>query len=319
MKVVVTGASGFLGRHLLERLDDHEVVAVSRSERSDPRFVVADVTDEAAMTEVLQGADVLVHAAGLVSHDPVDSRKLLTAHLTGTEATLAAAKAAGVARVVYLSTSGVMAVSTEPKVHTERSARPTHLLGTWPYYRTKWFAEEAALKAAKNGLNIVLLNPSLLLGPGDVDGSSTGAVSQFMEDMVAASPPGGLNFCDVRDVADAVVAAFTKGESGQRYLLGAANMSFREFYGVLARITDTPQPPLRAPKALRSVLSWLPAIGQNGFASGYSTTRYDLELACHYWYLDADRAEQELGWNPRDPLATLADTVSDIEWRLVQG
>ena len=319
MKVLVTGASGFLGSHVLPLLKEagHTVRAVSRSAKElqgADEVVQGDVTSAEDMARACEGMDVLVHGAGLVSFEPEDAGRLYAIHLTGTEVTLQAAREAGVKRVVYLSTSGTIAVSEDSQTMSEASETPRELIQKWPYYRTKLYAEEHALSASSPELPVVVLNPSLLLGPGDVTGESTKSVRMFLDDQVPASPPGGISFVDVRDVAACVVACLEKGRGGQRYLLAGGNMPFSAFYQRLAQVTDRPAPAFRAPNLTKAVFDFLPGLGKDGVGFGFAVDRVGLLMACHYWYCDDSKARAELGFWTRDPNTTLRDTCADILW-----
>ena len=316
MKILVTGATGFLGRCVVARLSGaHEVVAMTRragtSIEGATSVVVGDVLQPETLAAAMDGVDVLVHSAGLVSHRPEDAEACWKVHVAGTENALQAARTAGIPRVVYLSTSGTVAVSHKDEVRDERAADPLMLIRSWPYYRSKYFAEQIALKHSGDGMDVVCLNPSLLLGPGDPTGDSTRPVRLFLEDQVPAAPPGGLSFVDVRDVAEAVEAALTRGQGGRRYLLGGANMAFGDFYARLARISDKAAPPV-LPLVTRKALKWLPKLGEDGMPFARALDRYELEIASRYWYLDHSRATSELGWTPRNPMFTLEDTVADL-------
>ncbi|MED5373003.1 MAG: NAD-dependent epimerase/dehydratase family protein [Myxococcota bacterium] len=319
MKVFVTGASGYLGRHIVRELSEqgHSVIGLSRSGTHVPgaEMVSGDVTDPSTFAEHLEGCDWLVHGAGLVSHDPEDARKLYDLHVLGSERTLEAAREAGVKKVVYLSTSGTVAVTAKPEARDEDASPPYDLIQKWPYYRSKLFAEESALKLSSDEMPIVSLNPSLLLGPGDITGESTKAVRLFLEDKVPASPPGGLSFVDVRDVAKVVPAAFEKGRGGQRYLLGGGNMTFEVFYNRLAQILDKPAPPITAPRLLtKRVFETFPGLGKDGLGFGFTIDRVAMLQATHFWYVDDTRARAELGFSTRDPNVCLRDTCADLLW-----
>ena len=228
---------------------------------------------------------------------------------------LDAALAAKVRRVVLVSTSGTIAVSQHPDaMATENDDVPESIISAWPYYRSKLYAEQFAM--AFQGLDVICLNPSLLLGPGDdVGGMSTHAVRTFLDHGVPIAPSGGISFVDVRDVATVVDSALTKGEAGQRYLIASANMRFVDFYARLARITGRDAPIVAMPKFSRRALGWFPAWGKKegiGMGIGPVISRADLELSSHYWYADAAKATATLGFSPRDPLATLEDTVADL-------
>jgi dihydroflavonol-4-reductase len=334
VNVVLTGASGFLGRHLVERLrgatgPDGAPVALTCVARHAPldhddavRWVEGDVCRAGDLDAALDGAEVLIHAAGKVSHEPVDNDAVWRVHMTGTELALGAARRAGVRRVVYLSTSGTVAVREElgepsdALCTDERAPRPLELVAGWPYYRSKLFAEELALGMQAPGFDVVSLNPSLLLGPGDdPSGQSTQSVRMFFEGRVPPPPPGGLSFVDVRDVADAVVAALQRGAGGERYLLGGANWTFRRYFETLGRMTKTAVPGMGLPRGTRTLLRWLPDLQLADLPIQAPISRHELELACHTWYVDDRKARRALGWAPRDPLDTVYDTVRDIQAR----
>lgn len=320
LRVVVTGASGFLGRHLTPALaEQHEVVALSRrgTATGDVRGVKGDILDPASLDAAFTGADVVVHAAGQVSHSPELAMRLHTVHVDGTREVLAAARRAGVRRVVHISTSGTVAVSPKADfLGDEGSPRPLQLISRWAYYRTKLISEELALAANGGGLEVLSLNPSMLLGPGDdPEGASTRPVRIFLDDGVPLPPPGTLSYVDARDIAPAVLACLRGGQPGRRYLLTGANLRFAEFFARIARITGRPAPIAPLPEAMRKLLRWMPELGkEDGFGFRVRMTREEMELACHHWSVDASRAKAELGWAPRDPQVTLEDTVRDL-WR----
>ena len=313
MKILITGATGFLGRHLMARLEDsdHEVVGFARSKPSNAqhRYVQGDVLDRASLDAAMQGVNVLVHAAGRVSHEAREASRCWELHVRGTRNAMESASAAGVARVVYLSTSGTVAVSKTPVVHDERGKSVLELVQTWPYYRSKLFAEQEALRHNRPEMPVISLNPSLLLGPGDTSHESTRAVMLFLQGKLTATPSGGVSFVDVRDVAEAVISAFTAGKGGERYLLGAVNWSWVEFYDQLANVTGMKAPPFALPSFTNRLLGWLPELGRDGGSGFGSISRAELEIAGHFWYLDPRRAAADLAWEARDPLTTLLDTV----------
>ncbi len=314
MKIAVTGATGFLGRHILTSLDGHDVVGLSRH-REGQGYATADILDVDSLCAAFAGMHVVVHAAGTVDHHPDAAARMWADHVDGTRNVIAACRAAGVKRLIHISSSGTVAVSDEPVALDEHAPSPLSVIQEWPYYRAKKAAEDLVLASKSNELDVICLNPSLLLGPGDARGSSTAPVRWFLDGQVPVAPSGGLSFADARDVADAVAVAITGGESGQRYLLGAANWSFRLFYERIGRIADKPAPAFTAPRFLRSALKWAPNLGRDGFITGFEANRADIELASHFWYLNDSLARKELGWAPRDPVTTLSDTVTDLRQR----
>lgn len=324
-RYLVTGATGFLGAHLLEHLrrGGHHVVALCRGDGGEAtargaEIARGDVLDRESVLAAAQGCDGVFHCAGKVSRRPEDAEELRRLHVEGTRLTLSACRDAGVRRAVIASTSGTVAVSTDPDhLGTERDEAPIGLLARWPYYRSKLFAERAALELASPGFEVVSVNPTLLLGPGDLRGSSTDDVRLFLEKKIPFVPPGGLSFVDVRDAASGLALAMDRGVSGERYLLAACNLTLRELFGRLARVSGVAAPVLpmpRMPALARAGAELVDRLARRvGLAP--SIDPVSVEMAHHFWYVDASHAEQTLGWTSRDPLETLADTVRDLRSR----
>ncbi len=328
-RVLVTGATGFLGHHLVEQLlaAGHEVVALCR----DPDSVRAkklppeverkqgDVLDGDSVEQAAAGCEVLLHCAGRVSRDPEDALALHEVHVRGTQIALDAAKKAGVKRCVYASTSGVVSVGTDPDhIGNEDDEPPTELVTRWPYYRTKLYAEQEALARNGEDFEVVVVNPSLLLGPGDLLGSSTEDVRRALEHRMAVTPAGGVAFVDARDAAAAMVIAMTKGRPGQRYVLNACNCTTRTFFDRIARVGEVAGPIGALPnnETVRRLSRWAVRRATKLLGEDDSLPdEHSVELAQHYWYVDASRAESELGWSARDPMVTLADTIADLRER----
>ena len=313
MKYLVTGASGFLGKHLVNALEARgdEVVRFSRS-------TGGDVLNLDGLCNVAIGCDGVFHCAGKVSRRPADAEELYRVHVEGTRTVLTACAVCGVRRVVVASTSGTVAVSEDAsQVADENCPPPLGIIGRWPYYRAKLFAEQSALAASSATLEVICVNPSLLLGPGDERGSSTGDVRLFLEGHVAAVPAGGLSFVDVRDAAEAMCLAMDRGRPGERYLVGACNLTMREFFGRLARIAGRKEPLFSLPRS--RALVRIGAAFADGLASRIGVrSRIDpitAEMAQFFWYLDATKARSQLGFLPRDPNVTLYDTIEDLRAR----
>jgi dihydroflavonol-4-reductase len=329
-RYLVTGATGFLGRHLVRTLLDkgHTVVALVRKKSEGLAGVTqvpGDVLDQASVEKALPGCDGVFHCAGKVSRKPEDAEALYKLHVDGTKNVIAAAIACDVRRVVVASTSGTIAVSDDPdRVATEDDDAPIGLLNRWPYYRSKLFAEKAALErhgsmlAGGGTLEIVCVNPTLLLGPGDVNGSSTEDVRLFLERKVPAIPPGGLSYVDARDAAIAMLLAMERGVGGRRYLVGACNLTIKEFFARLERVSGVRGPmiplPRQAMEIARTGAVMLERLSTR-LGIPVAVDPVSLDMAHFYWYLDASLAETELGWAPRDPVETLVDTVRDLEAR----
>jgi len=185
----------------------------------------------------------------------------------------------------------------------------------WPYYRSKLWAEQEALARSRAGFEVVSVNPTLVLGPGDTRGSSTEDVRLFLERKIAAIPAGGISYVDARDVAEGLVLALERGRAGARYLLSACNVTLRELFARLERVSGVKGPWAPLPREATKVAGALVERFAAALGREPDVDAESLELARHYWYVDASRAETELGWTPRDPISTLADTVKDLRAR----
>jgi dihydroflavonol-4-reductase len=317
VNLLVTGGTGFLGATLVPLLaaGGHRIRLLQRSAAPEAEALGAEVVRasldrEDAVRAALDGVDAVIHLAGQVAFDPDEPARLYELHVQGTRRLLEACVAAGVKRVVLASSSGTIAVSEEDRVATEADPYPFTVVGGWPYYLSKIYQEKAALRIARDtGLPLVVLNPSLLLGPGDARLSSTDVVFKFMERRIPAMPSGGLSFVDVRDAAAAFAAALVCGRPGERHLLGGANMSFRDFFGRLERLTGVAAPRVALPsrvnvagvRLLEKLSAWRGAEAP--------IDAHSVEMGERFWYCDSTRAREELGFTPRDPQDTLHDTV----------
>lgn len=324
-KLWVGGATGFLGNHLVRTLKaaGHEVVAISRSggsvvlhDGSSLEVASVDILDEEAVKASAEGCDGAFLCTGKVSRERDDAAELHKLHVTGTRRALRGLAAAGVKRVVYASTSGTIAVGRDPDhAFDERTNAPLDIIARWPYYRTKLYAEKEALEVNDPPeFEVVIVNPTLLLGPGDVRESSTGDVRRFLDRSVPAIPAGGMSFVDVRDVATAMLAALDKGRAGERYLLSAKNLTISAFFERLERMTGVKAPVLRMPKtrALAIGANKLFTKALEAIGGKPPVDEISVEMAQYYWYCDPAKAERELGFSPRDPGETLRDTVNDL-------
>lgn len=319
MDCLVTGATGFLGRQLVRTLIEqgHAVRALVRSEapgleEDGARPLHGDVLEPATLGPACAGAEVVFHLAGQVQHRGTPT-SLYQLHVEGTRNVLAAAEAAGVRRVVHVSTSGTVALSTRgDRIAREDAGWAVEAARRWPYYLSKIFAEKVAL--APRAVEVVVVSPSLLLGPQDDGLSSSAALVRFLKREVPAVPPGGLNFVDVRDAAAAVAAAATKGRAGERYLVGGPNMTIEAFFVLLEKVSGVPAPTLKAPAAVNDLTARaLEALEDVTGADTDESVAYS--MAGHFWYLDASKAQAELGFTPRSPEATLRDAVAWLRQR----
>jgi dihydroflavonol-4-reductase len=323
-RILITGATGFLGKAVVPRLAEagHRIRLFGRSPPGAAllehgEFVQGDLSDRAAVKRALAGVDVLYHLAGLVSFDPKDGPTMYRLHVAGTRGLLEEARAlGGLQRVVLASTSGTIAASRTERVATEEDLPPIEVVGRWPYYLSKIYEERLALEfCRKHAIPLIVLNPSLLLGPGDDRLSSTWTVMKFLQRDVPATPNGGISFVDVRDAADVFVAALDRGELLGKHLFGV-NMTMGEFFDRLERISGVPAPRLRLPSKVNVLGAKLLARLADARGREPALDAASVDIAEHWFWLDARKAERELGFVARDPQETLQDTVLDLIRRM---
>ena len=289
------------------------MVRESRPE-SDVELVEGSVLDAEAVARAVDGVEQIYHLAGKVSRNPDDVRELYRVHVEGTTTLCRAAKSAGVKRIVVASTSGTMAVTEDGEtIPDETAPPPLELIGGWPYYTSKLYQEEAAKRECAGGPEIVILNPSLLLGPGDKRLSSTEDVLKFLARDIPVIPPGGVNFVDVRDVAEAFRSAMEKGRPGERYLLGGPNWTFKMFFERLERLSKVKGPRVKLPESMYSLAGMAVDAFYRQLDKAPPVDRVSVEMGRRFWYVDASKAERELDFRSRDPYETLHDTVAYIK------
>jgi dihydroflavonol-4-reductase len=316
---LVTGGTGFLGRQLVGQLlerGEEEVRVLTRSfdrelaERG-AEIVEGSLTDPADVRRATQGVDRVYHLAGKVERKPERAHLMYDLHVEGTRRLLGALVEEEVERIVVASTSGTVGVSKDPNfVATEESPYAESLVRRWPYYLSKIYAERVCQRyLEEHDLPIVVMRPTLLLGPGDTRDSSTGDVKMFLKGKVPARLSGGLSFVDVRDAARGFLLAMQCGEVGETYLLGQTNLALEDFFDRLEAISGVAAPRVSLPDSVVVTGTKLldQTLGFLGFESDLDPTSVD--MARYYWYIDASKAREVLGWNTRDPNTTLRDTV----------
>lgn len=326
---LVTGGTGFLGSHLVRLLVEEGVKPLRVLSTSAPAWLMelgvetikGSITSAEDVARAVEGVADIYHLAGRVSREPEDAHEMYRLHVEGTRVLCEAASAASVRSIVMASTSGTVAVTDAGDVAPDEEwPTPLDIVSRWPYYASKVYQERVALENfSGKGRRLVIMNPSLLLGPGDERLSSTKVVLDFLARKIPTVPKGGLSFVDARDAASAFYGAMQAGAHGERYLLGAANWTFREFFGRLERITKVSAPFISLPTKLSLA-------GARGIGALYKHWKLappvepsEIEMAEYFWYLDSSKARAELGFEPRDTSETLLDTVKYVRENFLGG
>ncbi len=320
-KILITGGTGFLGTHVVRQMLEAGEKNLRVMASHVPGWMTdsgvepfeGSVTDRDDVANACRSVSAIFHLAGKVSRDNADAVAMNRVHLEGTRLLCEAAKGAGVKTMVLASSSGTIAVSETPEVFDETYPQPIEIISQWAYYSSKYYQERTALSSFDgDGRRLVIMNPSLLLGPGDERLSSTKPVLDFLGRKIPYCPNGGLSFVDARDAAGAFINALDKGKHQESYLLGSANMTFAQFFGRLERLSGVAAPSLRMPKQLAVTATSLVSSIYKNWNRQPPVEKSEVEQAEHFWYFESSKAVEELGFSPRDPQETLNDTITYV-------
>jgi dihydroflavonol-4-reductase len=323
MKVAVTGATGFLGLALVERLraEGHEVSALVRAgaapaardalARLGACAVPGDLFDAAALRALAGGADLVVHSAAVIGY----RRRLVPAmrrtNVEGTRQVLDAVRVAGAGRLLHVSSIAAVGISPSRTLLDEDTPYNAACLRA-AYFDTKHAAEALVLDAAREGLDAVVVNPAAIYGPSLVPGNSSRLVAQIAAGRLRAAPEGGINVVPLATVLDGVLAAARLGRSGRRYILGGENLELRELVVRVARAAGRTLRPWRVPTAAAPLLrAAMEAVEPLVPARAWFTP--DLCGAFGWWLCyDTSRMTRELGVRAADLDACLVATVAQL-------
>jgi len=309
---LITGGTGFIGRHVVRRLLSRGArirVFCRAPEKAHRLFgdhveiARGDLGDRTSVRAAVRGCAVIIHLGAAFQFGREARRIAEETNVRGTKHLIEAAEGCGVLRFVHVSSSGVL--EGGGALLTERDF-PNHVTMHEPYRRSKWLGELVALEAARRGLPVTIASPTSPLGAADEAPTPTGRiVLDFQRGNFPFSAHVGLNFIHVSDLADGVLAVCERGRIGERYLLGHHNVWLEDFIRLLARITNRPAPRITLPQPMITLVG---AIGEV-----IGSDRVCWETAAHarrrQWF-DLSKAAEELGWRARTPLETIADEAA---------
>lgn len=327
---LVTGASGFVGSRLVRALVERgeRVKGFVRAGSSlaqleglpEDRFQLAygDITVMHTVYRALAGCDRMYHVASNFKMWDSDPDRILKPAIEGTRATLEAAKKRKLSKVVV--TSSVAALGAE---HTPEPMDETHdfnLKDAETYIRSKYEAEQVAHGFAEEGLPLVVVLPSGIVGPGDWKPTPTGAsIVEYLKMSPAMRAPateGGLNMVDVDDVVQGHILAMDKGIEGERYILGGENLTFEQMFATLSELTGL-APPRQVGQGLVSLVASLMELKASLFGGEpMLTRRLARDYAFAYAWVTSEKAENELGYTHRPAREALTRSV---RWYLQKG
>ncbi|MCB9455612.1 MAG: NAD-dependent epimerase/dehydratase family protein [Anaerolineaceae bacterium] len=318
MKYFVTGATGFIGGYLAQRLirDGHEVVALVRTPAkaqalADTGVIIAqgDITDKASMREPMTGVDGVFHVAAWYKVGMKDSSMAQTINVEGTRNVLELMKELGVPKGVYTSTVAVFS-DTKGELKDEKyKFNGEHLS---EYDRTKWEAHyRVAQPMMDAGLPLVIVQPGAVYGKGDQSelGNTT---AQYLQRKLPVIPQGmAVCWARVEDVVEGHILAMEKGEVGESYIIAGPPHTLVEYFELAEQITGIPAPRLKAPAAMLKASAALMGVIGNLVEVPATYTAEGLRVSAGVTYLgDNSKAKRELGYNPRSLEAGLPEILA---------
>jgi len=319
VRVFVTGATGFIGssvarvlleagcqvRALVRPGADERAIAGLPVER-----VAGDVRDAESVRAALRGCQQVYHVAALYTYWTRHPADIYATNVSGTRNVLVAAQAEGAERVVYTSSVAALGLPADGSPGNEDT--PATLADrVGDYKRSKFLAEQVALDFAKQGLPVVIVNPSTPVGVRDIKPTPTGRiVLDFITGRMPAYVDTGLNIVDVKDVAVGHWLAAQKGQVGRRYILGNRNMTMKEILEALAQLSGRPAPRVRLPLWAAMLFAYADtALARFLPAHIPRATPDTVRLARKHMFFDSSRAVRELGLPQSDPYEALRQAV----------
>ncbi len=317
MKVLLTGANGFLGSWLLERLleEGHEVSVILRNTKDFDLYSKrgvhpfhGDVTNFESLHAATQGQQQIYHLAGLIAYKRSQYDDMIRVNVDGTENILNAAAAANVQRVLLASSVVAVGATETPQILNEASPYNLDSLHLG-YHESKRAAEKLICRFVSEGkVDGVIVNPSTVYGAGDASKGSRSTQVQVARGELFYYPPGGVSVVAVEDVVDGMVRALQKGRSGERYILAGENLTLKNVFDLIASEAGVKSPWLPLPARILKTLAFADDRLSEFNLSGPISSERAIVAGLFHWY-DSGKARQELGFSTRPAQQAIANSV----------
>lgn len=318
MKVLVTGATGFIGHHLVNKLasEGHTVSVLSRKPLKDNEFpghkirvCLGDVTDSLSLLTATEDQDMVYHLAGKIAYKASERADMEKVNVQGTQKVVDACITNEVPSFVFMSSVVAIGSSFDGQVLDENSPYNIGHLNLG-YFETKHKAEEIVKTAFHhNGLKVFILNPSTVYGAGDATKGSRGVQIKVAKGKFPFYPPGGVNVVHIDDVLHCLIQLPLKGRPGERYIVAGENLLLKDVFKIIADTAGVPAPKIPLPKPIIKVLGLLgdyilEPLGLKGPMSGetaHTSTMY-------HWFSSA-KAQKELGLKVTPARSAIQESV----------
>ncbi|NES70103.1 MAG: NAD-dependent epimerase/dehydratase family protein [Okeania sp. SIO2D1] len=325
-KCLVTGGLGFIGHHVVNLLrgrgDEVRILDLATPEKpvEGIEYITGSILDQTLVKRSMCGVDIVFHLAAKAGLWSANKKDFITVNQLGTREVMKAALEGGVSRVVHTSTESILKSyrrRSEANLVNE-SVKLTLEDMPGPYCQSKFLAEQEAFAAAAQGLPVVIVNPTVPIGPGDINLTPPSRmILGFLNGKYPAFLESTLNLVDARDVAMGHLLAGQKGKVGERYILGNTNLPLGELLAILEELTNLPMPRRTIPYWLALAVSIVQeAIADNFTHKRPSAPLTGVRLARSPMLFDNTKAQQELGLNFRPIRESLRDAIA---WYTKQG
>jgi dihydroflavonol-4-reductase len=317
MTTLVTGAAGFLGSHVARQLvarGDNVRVLIRPSSNNRAisdlslEYVTGDLREAASLERAMSGVKHVFHVAADYRLWAKHPQEIYDSNVGGTKNLLAAAKNAEIEQLIYTSTVATIAVDRPELPNEATDAKLEEMIGH--YKRSKWMAEQEVLRAAKEGFPAIVAMPTTPVGPWDWKPTPTGKIIlDFLNGRMPGYVETGLNFVGVEECAAGHLLVSERGKVGERYLLGAENLTLKGLLDVLAKITGLRAPAMKIPHGVALGVAYVESAFSRLIGKEPQIPVEGVRIAQHKMFVDCSRARKELGFQPGAVAAALERAV----------
>ena len=324
VKALITGGTGFVGSHIARQLiaDGHQVRVLHRETSKldalaglDYESVIGGLSDTDALRQACDGCEWVFHVAAVADYWRADKARMFTANVDGTRNVLQSAREAGVKRVVFTSSGAAIGVLPDMQASDE-SVDFNLPVDHFPYGYSKHLAEGVVAEAVADGQDVVTVNPVVIMGAGDLNMISGSFITQIkqMRGLVPVTN-GGIGVTDVHDVACWHIRAAEVGRTGERYILGTANYTYREWFNMIAETVGAPKLFIPTPNFVAPITAWaIEVLRRVGIPTPIDATQ--ARMGTRYIYFDCNKTWAELGAPQIDMRQSLEETYN---WYVEHG